>query len=65
MKQQLRARLEAYQRQTHDPRITGDMTIFAETLKFVQSRKADGYKPTKPPSPSLPAPEPANDTTLH
>jgi hypothetical protein len=52
VKQQLRARLEAYQRQTHDPRITGDMTIFAETLKFVQSRKADGYKPTKPKSPA-------------
>jgi uncharacterized sulfatase len=42
-KAKLRARLEAYQRQTHDPRITGDMAIFAETLKFVQGRKAAGY----------------------
>lgn len=37
------ARLEAFQRQTHDPCITGDMAIFAETLKFVAGRKASGY----------------------
>ena len=43
VKAKLRARLEAYQRQTNDPRITGDMAIYAETLKFVQGRKAVGY----------------------
>ena len=47
MKQQLRTRLETYQRQTHDPRITGDMAIFAETLKFVEGRKAAGYDDTE------------------
>jgi N-sulfoglucosamine sulfohydrolase len=39
----LRVRLETYQRQTQDPRITGDMAIFEQTLKFVQDRKAAGY----------------------
>lgn len=43
VKQKLRARLEACQRQTRDPRITGDMALFAETLKFVEGRKAAGY----------------------
>lgn len=43
VKAKLRARLEAYQRQTQDPRITGEMSVFSETLKFVQSRKSAGY----------------------
>jgi len=47
VKQKLRARLETYQRQTHDPRIIGDMAIFAETLKFVEDRKASGYDDTE------------------
>ncbi len=47
VKAKLRARLETYQRQTHDPRITGDMTIFTETLKFVEERKAAGYSDTE------------------
>jgi len=46
-KQKLRARLEAYQQQTRDPRITGDMAIFAETLKLVEDRKAAGYDDTE------------------
>ena len=44
---ELRSRLEAYQRQTHDPRITGDMAIFAETQRFVEGRKAAGYNDTE------------------
>lgn len=47
VKQKLHARLEAYQQQTRDPRITGDMAIFAETLKFVETRKAAGYDDTE------------------
>jgi uncharacterized sulfatase len=43
VKQQLRAKLEAYQRATRDPRVTGDMAVFEETLKFVQQRKSTGY----------------------
>jgi uncharacterized sulfatase len=43
IKQRLRARLEAYQRQTGDPRITGDMTLFTETQRYVEKRKAAGY----------------------
>ncbi len=50
VKRSLRARLEAYQRQTNDPRITGDMTVFEETLKFVQGRKSVGYSDTRTPS---------------
>ncbi|MCL4201638.1 MAG: hypothetical protein KJ000_04035 [Pirellulaceae bacterium] len=46
VKATLRARLEAYQRQTLDPRLTGDMAIIAETLKFVEGRKASGYADT-------------------
>jgi N-sulfoglucosamine sulfohydrolase len=42
-KARLRGRLEAVQRQTHDPRITGDMSVFTETTKYVQARKAAGY----------------------
>ena len=54
VKQKLRARLETYQRQTHDPRITGDMAIFAETLRFVEERKAAGYADTEAPKPKAP-----------
>jgi hypothetical protein len=43
IKQRLRARLEAYQRQTGDPRITGKMTLFTETQRYVEKRKAAGY----------------------
>ena len=49
VKKRLRERLEAYQRKTNDPRVTGGMEVFAETMKFVQGRKSDGYgaSPTK------------------
>jgi len=47
VKAKLRARLETYQRQTRDPRITGDMAIYEQTLKFVQGRKAAGYDDTE------------------
>ena len=45
VKARLKAQLEAYQRQTRDPRITGDMKIFDETRAFVNQRKygAGGY----------------------
>jgi len=43
IKQRLRTRLEAYQRQTGDPRITGKMTLFNETQRYVEKRKAAGY----------------------
>jgi len=43
VKRALRARLESYQRQTNDPRLTGEMALFEQTLKFVQTRKAAGY----------------------
>ncbi|MCC7237407.1 MAG: sulfatase [Bryobacterales bacterium] len=39
----LNARLEAYQRKTGDPRITGEMKIFEETRRYVQDRKRKGY----------------------
>jgi uncharacterized sulfatase len=58
VKQTLRARLETYQRQTHDPRITGDMAIFAETLKFVEGRKASGYADTEADKPKATKKEP-------
>lgn len=51
VKARLRARLEAYQRQTGDPRITGDMAIYAQTREFVQRRKAAGYDDTEGPKP--------------
>ena len=43
IKQRLRDRLEAYQRQTGDPRITGDMALFTATQRYVEKRKAAGY----------------------
>jgi len=49
IKVKLRTRLETYQRLTHDPRITGDMAIFEQSLKFVQERKATGYSDTGAP----------------
>jgi N-sulfoglucosamine sulfohydrolase len=44
-KARLKAQLETYQRQTKDPRITGDMKIFDATRAFVDQRKygAGGY----------------------
>lgn len=54
VKAKLRARLEACQRQTKDPRITGDMAIYQETLKFVQGRKAAGYADTDARKPRVP-----------
>ena len=39
----LRERLVAYQRQTGDPRITGEMKLFTETQRYVEKRKAAGY----------------------
>ncbi|HEY0943885.1 MAG TPA: sulfatase [Opitutaceae bacterium] len=44
VKARLRALLEAYQRQTKDPRITGDMALFERTRAFVERRKKKGYK---------------------
>ena len=46
MKARLKAQLEAYQRQTKDPRITGDMEIFECTRAFVLKRKfgEGGYR---------------------
>ncbi len=44
IKEKLKARLEAYQRQTRDPRITGDMEIFKRTRAFVQDRKRRRYQ---------------------
>ncbi|OGV64222.1 MAG: hypothetical protein A2283_12300 [Lentisphaerae bacterium RIFOXYA12_FULL_48_11] len=43
VKEKLRARLEAYQRSTKDPRITGDMELFEKTRAFVIDRKSKGY----------------------
>jgi N-sulfoglucosamine sulfohydrolase len=39
VKARLRAQLEAYQRQTKDPRITGDMAAFEQARKYVLDRK--------------------------
>jgi N-sulfoglucosamine sulfohydrolase len=44
VKARLKAQLEAYQRKTCDPRITGDMAIFDKTRAFVEERKRKGYK---------------------
>lgn len=44
VKARLKAQLEAYQRQTKDPRITGDMALFNKTRAFVEDRKRRGYK---------------------
>jgi arylsulfatase A-like enzyme len=44
IKARLKTQLEAYQRKTKDPRITGDMAIFEQTRAFVQERKQRGYK---------------------
>ena len=43
VKQRLKAKLEAYQREANDPRITGNMKIFEEARQFVQKRKRAGY----------------------
>jgi len=39
----LKDRLKAHQMQTGDPRGTGEMKLFDETRKFVETRKAAGY----------------------
>ena len=48
-KVKLKAQLEAYQRHTNDPRITGEMSIFEKTRAFVQDRKygEKGYANTE------------------
>lgn len=43
IKARLKAQLELYQRQTNDPRITGEMEVFDRTRAFVEKRKATGY----------------------
>ncbi len=43
VKEQLKAKLKAYQLETNDPRVTGEMRIFEETRQFVQDRKRAGY----------------------
>jgi hypothetical protein len=45
VKARLKAQLEAYQRRTGDPRITGEMALFEATRAFVLNRKfgAGGY----------------------
>ncbi len=43
VKEKLRARLEAYQRATQDPRGTGEMALFEKTRGFVIERKRKGY----------------------
>jgi uncharacterized sulfatase len=49
IKQRLKSQLEAYQRQTNDPRITRDMALFERTRAAVQDRKygKSGYAKTK------------------
>lgn len=44
VKEKLRAKLEAYQRTTKDPRITRDMTVFEQARNFVIERKRKEYK---------------------
>jgi hypothetical protein len=43
VKAKLRARLEAYQRATQDPRGTGELALFEKTREFVIGRKRTGY----------------------
>ena len=45
VKKGLREKLEAFQRKTNDPRITGDMALFDHTRAFVTERKRRNYKP--------------------
>jgi uncharacterized sulfatase len=47
VKAELRKKLEDYQRATRDPRVTGEMATFQETLRFVQDRKKQGYSDTR------------------
>jgi uncharacterized sulfatase len=58
VKATLRARLEAHQRQTLDPHLTGDLAIIAETLKFVEGRKVSGYADTAALKPKAPKKRP-------
>jgi N-sulfoglucosamine sulfohydrolase len=44
IKARLKAQLEAYQRLTQDPRITGDMAVFERTRALVEQRKRGGYR---------------------
>jgi len=46
--ERLRTTLEAYQRKTGDPRVTGDMAIFNRTRAFVDKRKKADYKDPQP-----------------
>jgi hypothetical protein len=46
--ERLRATLEAYQRKTGDPRVTGDMEILNRTRAFVDKRKKADYKDPQP-----------------
>ena len=39
----LKQQLEGVQRRTKDPRITGEMTQFERTRRFVEDRKRKGY----------------------
>lgn len=57
VKARLRGRLEAYQRQTKDPRFTGDMALFMETTKYAQARKAAGYDDAERHAPKASSPE--------
>ena len=57
----LRDRLEEVQRRTKDPRITGDMAVFRETLKFVEHRKAAGYEDAHRPAKEGATNEKANE----
>lgn len=43
IKGKMQKRLEEYQKQTGDPRVTGQMETFEQTRKFVHERKAAGY----------------------
>ena len=43
IKAKMIAKMNEYLLKTGDPRATGDMKIFDETRKFVESRKSDGY----------------------
>jgi uncharacterized sulfatase len=47
-KQELYGWLQGIQRATQDPRVTGSMTTFEETLKFVQKRKESNYSDARP-----------------
>jgi len=43
-KERLKKKLEDYQQQTGDPRVTGQLDIFDATRAMVLERKRSGYK---------------------